>query len=96
MRWSIERFIGSTGPPRAIAVINCFVRAWGHQFIYDPQTLEEALEMAGFVDISRCEIGQSDDPHLAGLQNASRIPAKYFELETFVLEGLKPLEREAP
>jgi hypothetical protein len=49
-------------------LLNNEFRAWGHQFIYDESTLVRLLSEAGFSDITRYPIGQSDDPALIGLE----------------------------
>lgn len=71
-------------------VINNFVRAWGHQFIYDEKTLSAALELSGFRNISRCALHQSQHEFLQGLENIGRMPEGFLALETFVLEAQKP------
>ncbi len=70
-------------------VINNFVRAWGHQFIYDAATLTRTLESLGFLNIESCAIRESDDAHLRGLENEDRMPAGFVQLETFTLEATK-------
>ena len=71
-------------------VVNRAVRDWGHRFIYDRQTLAEALGPAGFVDIHFCDVGCSDDDRLANLENKSRMPAGLYRMETMIVEGTKP------
>jgi hypothetical protein len=38
------------------------VREWGHQFIYDPETLRRTLELAGFTMVQEFKIGDKTDP----------------------------------
>lgn len=68
-------------------VINNFVRAWGHLFIYDEKTLRSSLEAAGFRNIKRCLINESVHEDLKNLENDSRLPEGFLALETFTLEG---------
>ena len=71
-------------------LLNVFVRAWGHQFVYDPPTLQKSLELAGFTDIAWCSVGHSDDPELCGRErHGDRIGEQWNELETMVVEARK-------
>jgi predicted SAM-dependent methyltransferase len=55
-------------------LLNNEFRAWGHQFIYDESTLVRLLSEAGFSEIKRYPIGQSDDPALSGLETRDFVP----------------------
>jgi predicted SAM-dependent methyltransferase len=55
-------------PTPEAASLNLFVRAWGHQFLYDPESLRAALTTAGFKDIREVHLGQSDDPELRNIE----------------------------
>lgn len=81
---------GSSGPS-PIAVVNKFVREWGHMFIYDPVSLTDSLRAAGFVGIAPHALMESDDPELAGMENVGRMPEGFLELETMTFEATKPL-----
>ena len=74
----------------AIFIINHFVRAWGHRFIYDEQSLASVLENAGFTDVAKHALQESDDVMLRGLANEDRMPEGFVELETLTLEAVKP------
>ncbi|OGO46564.1 MAG: hypothetical protein A2Z30_05355 [Chloroflexi bacterium RBG_16_64_43] len=76
-------------------VINHFVRAWGHRFIYDEKSLRRALEEAGFTEITACRPGESSSDELRGLENLREMPAEFYDLETLILEGGKPQGRVA-
>ena len=58
----------STVPTAEAANLNLFVRAWGHQFLYDPESLHAALTAAGFKDIKDVHLGESDDPELENVE----------------------------
>jgi predicted SAM-dependent methyltransferase len=88
--WSAATFAGSGLPPTDAVVINNFFREWGHQFIYDEKTLTALMQNVGFGSVIRISVGQSSDPNLRELENVSRMPDGFLELETFVLEGTKP------
>ena len=70
-------------------VINDYVRAWGHQFIYDEKVLKNALSDAGFGDVSRRDLNESEDVNLRSLENEERKPAGMIRLETIVVEGTR-------
>jgi predicted SAM-dependent methyltransferase len=70
--------------------INNFVRDWRHQFIYDEKVLRQALAQAGFREISRWALGESEHLPLRNLENEQRMPRGFVRLETFTLEGTKP------
>jgi predicted SAM-dependent methyltransferase len=72
------------------ALVNNFMREGGlHQFIYDDITLAVSMADAGFADIKRLPVLESNDPELRGLEFVERMPAGFLALETMVLEGLK-------
>jgi len=89
IKWASDEFI-KNGEYTDTMVINNFVRAWGHLFIYDKKTLIRSLELAGFVEVIACNINESPDDNLRDLENDGRMPAGYLQLETFTLEASKP------
>lgn len=89
IQWSTDNFITKAPYPGDAFVINNFFRDWGHMFIYDEKTLRAAMERAGFVDVTRCELNESTDPELRGLENEQRMPAGFLRLESLILEGTK-------
>jgi predicted SAM-dependent methyltransferase len=70
-------------------VINNFVRDWGHTFIYDEKVLRVSLEKAGFKEITKCDLMESEDEMLRNLENEKRSPAGFLRLESLTLEGTK-------
>lgn len=55
------------------ALVDCLktnraFRGWGHQFLYNRQTLTLSLRTAGFEHVSFHSYGQSDRPELSGLE----------------------------
>ena len=72
-------------------LINKFVRAWGHEFIYDEKSLRHMMKTLGFVDITRCEVMESGHQALCGLENIDRKPPGHIALETIVMESTKPV-----
>ncbi len=81
--------------PRTIspecAILNAELKSWGHKFVYDPQTLRESLERAGFQDIKELVPGESDDPQLRDLEVRHRWPSHVInDYETMVFEATRP------
>ena len=66
------------------------MRDWGHQFIYDKETLTELLSRCGFGEIVQCRINESEHDALRDLENEARAPEGLIQLETMTLEGRKP------
>jgi predicted SAM-dependent methyltransferase len=87
--WATQQFIGLQDV-NAVFVINSLMRNWGHTFIYDENTLRDAMRRAGFTGIVKCDLGESDDPELCNLENEARLPAGFLRMETITLEGTKP------
>jgi predicted SAM-dependent methyltransferase len=87
--WAIDKFVSDAPRYEDIFVINNFVRAWGHLFIYDEKTLRSSMEEAGFANIVRCDLNQSEDDSLSNLENEKRLPNGFLKLETMTLEGRK-------
>ena len=48
--------------------MNRAFRGWGHQFLYNRQTLAAAMKGAGFANLVFCRYGASERPELAGLE----------------------------
>jgi len=82
--------------PNACFLLNYFMRMdypdpRGHIFLYDDRTLRVAMTTAGFVNIEPFRIKESRDSHLQGLEKDERLPAGMLQLNTFTLEGTKPV-----
>ncbi len=43
-------------------------RGWGHQFLWNPEMLDEALAACGFDEIRACRYGESERPEFRGLE----------------------------
>jgi predicted SAM-dependent methyltransferase len=90
VRWSIDTFVGDTGAYLPGFVLNNFLRDWGHQFVYDRDTLRHALETAGFVDVEELPVGESGDPRLTGLERHLGEAPEFNAYETIILEARRP------
>ena len=87
--WSVKTWVPEAPRVTNAFFLNNFLRAWGHTFIYDRETLEMAMRLCGFEPIVACELNQSGHPLLCGLANVGKIPAGFLDLESMVLEGTK-------
>jgi predicted SAM-dependent methyltransferase/SAM-dependent methyltransferase len=61
------------------ALRDCFVlnrafRGWGHQFLYNLQTLTALLQNSGFANVQALRYGESDNPALAGIERHEQYP----------------------
>ena len=90
IEWYNKEFIGATTLYKEPFVINSSMRLFGHQFIYDENTLRESFEKTGFINIKRYSVGESDNDELNGLENEAVRPPGFLRLESIVLEGTKP------
>jgi predicted SAM-dependent methyltransferase len=90
VRWAVDSFASDVGAHLPGFVVNNFLRDWGHEFVYDRDTLRHALERAGFVDVEEHGVGESGDPRLAGLERHLGEAPEFNEYETIVLEARRP------
>jgi predicted SAM-dependent methyltransferase len=67
IKWATDNFVPNTDYDD-VFVINNFVRAWGHTFIYDEKTLRSSMEKAGFTNIIRCDLNQSTEAAFRDLE----------------------------
>ena len=89
VEWSINRYMPEIDDYDETFVINNFVRNWGHTFIYDEKTLRSSMEKAGFIDVTKRALSESEDDALRNLENVQRLPEGLLRLETMTLEGRK-------
>lgn len=87
--WHMETWLSEVPHSSGAVVANDFVRNWGHLFIYDAPTLKWALESAGFVEVDKKPLNESDEPLLRGLENANRMPDGLLALSTLTMEARK-------
>jgi len=67
--WMIARTMPEVDQCRGVFVLNNAFRAWGHQFLYDADTLKLTLTRSGFTDFEDWKPGESNDPHLRGIES---------------------------
>jgi predicted SAM-dependent methyltransferase len=89
IKWAIDFSVPNTTYYDDTFVINNFFADWGHKFIYDDKVLRFALEKVGFTNITKCNLNESEDRELRGLENENRMPDGFLQLETIILEGTK-------
>lgn len=89
--WATTTFMPEAPKKLASFVFNNFVRAWGHQFIYDRPTLRYALEAAGLTELQECALSHSVHPTLRQLERADRMPEGFLALESMTFEATRPL-----
>jgi predicted SAM-dependent methyltransferase len=89
IKWAANAFIPSAPDDNEVFVINNFVRSWGHTFIYDENTLRQAMISAGFKAITKFDQHESNDTALCNLENQNHVPPDFLRLESFTLEGSK-------
>jgi predicted SAM-dependent methyltransferase len=89
LEWSLKTFVPDAPAVTNAFFLNNFVRAWGHVFIYDHETLRLAMIAAGFNNIKECPMGRSEHQVLSNLENESRLPPGFLDLESMIFEGTK-------
>lgn len=90
IRWSIDTFQPHADASLPGFVVNNMFWNFAHRFIYDRETLEHALEQAGFVDVEEHAVGESGDPELRNRERHMRRAAEFNAYETLVLEARRP------
>lgn len=92
IRYSMEAYQIAAPSASAVHVVNHFMRAWGHQFIYDESTLRRLMNESGFTGITTCRIDESAHPALAAVAKIDRMPEGFLSMESLVLEARKPVD----
>ncbi len=97
IQWAVERFMPEVTNCKDVHVINNFFRSWGHQFLYDNDTLYDSLSIAGFEEINFFKPGASDDPNLRNIEShGKQIQSEMInQFETIVIEGRKCSDSES-
>lgn len=92
IRWIMATFRRQFGEFSPAHAINQSFHGWRHKFIYDEPPLTQALEDAGFRNITRVVPGESKHDHLRGQeQHGSYVGNEQaMRYETMVYEATKP------
>jgi predicted SAM-dependent methyltransferase len=90
--WATQYHLPSDDTVRDCFAINKSFRGWGHQFLYNAQTLTAALHDAGFADVRECCYGESAHAELRDIERHERSPDSTDLPHVIVLEasGRKP------
>lgn len=92
IKWLIDAYIPEATSHDDVFIINKFLGGFGHKFIYDEKLLRYALKKVGFINVTKCNLLESEDEELSGLENKTRYPDKFLALDTMVFEGTKPID----
>jgi predicted SAM-dependent methyltransferase len=99
-----QRFIGAKlrlhrwpmTPVPGAYIFNQQVRDWGHQFLYDPQTLRKSLELAGFKQITEHRVAEKTDPVFQEVEKRTRLQGSDLWVinnwEAMAFEAVRPFE----
>jgi predicted SAM-dependent methyltransferase len=88
--WSNRRFDGGCEPHSVAHVVNRLEHDWGHQFLYDQDTLIAALEQCGFAEATRSVPNESEHPALANVDgHAKEVGEEFNQLESLIVEATK-------
>jgi len=71
-------------------VWNNFYRSWGHQYMWSADRLITVMETVGFIVSGPLMLNESPDMQLRNLENDTRMPPGFLQLETVTFEGVKP------
>jgi predicted SAM-dependent methyltransferase len=96
----IQRFIAAklkfhnwtaTTRPESL-IVNMQFRLFGHQYLYDPDTLADSLAQVGFQDIAQFPQGESDDPQLRGIEARHNDPLarESNDWESMAFQAVRP------
>ncbi|MGC1309918.1 MAG: methyltransferase domain-containing protein [Phormidesmis sp.] len=66
--WITDRYLPGVDIESPIFVINNAFRNWGHQFLYDGELMALAMKKAGYANIKRYAMGESDDEQLCEVE----------------------------
>ena len=91
IRWYIDSYTPEFTSYEPGFVVNNTFRLWGHQFIYDTDTLALALRTAGFSDPHWYAPGESEDENLRGIEGHDlRAGDEMNRFETMIAEAVRP------
>jgi predicted SAM-dependent methyltransferase len=90
--FATRKFLPGITYCKEVFVINNAFRAWGHQFLYDRQTIETTMRTIGFENIRYYRPGESDDENLKGIESHGRVMEceEFNQFEAFAIEGDVP------
>jgi predicted SAM-dependent methyltransferase len=95
MQWEVDTFMPfykENGLCTKAFVLSNFFRDWGHQVIFDFESLKMVLNKSGFMDVKRCSVDKSNHTELCFIERHSEhngMEKEYNLLETMVVEARK-------
>lgn len=92
LRWFWQWQFADLGPPEPAGVVNHFLRAWGHRFVFDRPSLERLLSESGFDQLRQYPPGQSDDEAFVDIEHHGQTLSDpcQADWETMVIEARRP------
>lgn len=72
-----------------VVVLNIQMRGWGHVFLYDPATLRDIHERAGFRNIREYKLTESDEPVFRGIDRRAVTEPQVAFVENIIMEAIK-------
>lgn len=82
---------GSDLTSEPLIALNRIFSGHGHCFLYDEALLGRLLSRHGFVGITRCQVGVSDDPEFTDIEDHGRHIGDFCnDYETMVIEATRP------
>jgi predicted SAM-dependent methyltransferase len=90
--WMTRKFLPDVSYCKEVFLINNAFRAWGHQFLYDRETLEVTMKKVGFENIRCYQPLVSDDENLRSMESHGSVMGceKINQTEAFAVEGDVP------
>jgi predicted SAM-dependent methyltransferase len=90
--WMTTKFLPDATFCKEVFLINNAFRAWGHQLLYDRETIEMTMKKVGFKDIRYYQPGVSDDENLRGIESHGSVMGceEINQFEAFAVEGDVP------
>lgn len=91
IEWYRQKYLQQLDVRPDIYIINSIFHNWGHQFVYDKDSLERSMTKAGFKKVTRCLPGKSDDSVFFGIEHHGKAIGSESanRFETMVLEAVK-------
>jgi predicted SAM-dependent methyltransferase len=90
--WMTRRFLPDVAYCKEVFLINNAFRAWGHQFLYDRETIEITMNKIGFEKVRYYRPRESDDENLRGIESHGIVMGceEINQFEAFAVEGEVP------
>lgn len=94
LEWVIKTHV-VFGPDGAMPVydtlrLNRAFHGWGHAFLYSAPMLRTTFEKIGYVDVTFCDYGRSDDPALCDLELHGDFSVDHGYPSVWIVEATKP------